>query len=252
MISLSGIKTPFLLSSAVSFTLALLTTVAIKELLKIKRNSREETLNPRKSGSSSIATAIVSVILFSFIGGITYNLFPAHATSLSIPAYEIGIIMFTNGLFRLAAFIEAYKIEAKIGKISTLLVGSLTLAFASALTTISSTALFFALAFSIFGFGMGILYAVSIALILKNGSSAKGHAAGIFESLIGVGNFLGSSIGGIASEYFAPNAPYLLGLLISLSAGFYLWLHLLKNERQNGVFSYLKHMDDMPIILTRI
>jgi predicted MFS family arabinose efflux permease len=231
LISLLGIKTPFFLASTISVTLAIIATVTIKELRKNKQNPNQEALQKRKSSASSIVTAVTSIILFSFIGGIIYNLFPAHATSLGIPAYEIGLIIFTNGLFRLAAFIEAYKIEAKIGKISTFLVGTLTLALASSLTAISSTALFFALAFSIFGLGMGILYAASIALILKSGSSAKGYAAGIFESLIGIGNFLGSSIGGIASEYVALNAPYILSLLISLAASLYQWLCLLKKER---------------------
>jgi len=230
LISLSGIKAPFLLSSAVSFVLALLATMALKEQRKNMQKPKQETPN-HKNSAETIAPAVVSIILFSFIAGIIYNLFPAQATNLNMPAYEIGLIIFANGLFRLAAFTQAYKIEEKIGKSRMFLVGALALALASALTAASSTALFFALAFSIFGLGMGILYAASIAHILKNRSHATGYAAGLFESLIGVGNFLGSSTGGIASEYFSSNTPYILSLLISLAAALYQSLRLKKQKR---------------------
>jgi MFS family permease len=230
LISLSGIKAPFLLSSAVSFVLALLAAMALKEQRKNMQKPKQETPN-QKNSAETIAPAVVSIILFSFIAGIIYNLFPAQATNLNMPAYEIGLIIFANGLFRLAAFTQAYKIEEKIGKTRMFLVGALALALASALTAASSTALFFALAFSIFGLGMGILYAASIAHILKNRSHATGYAAGLFESLIGVGNFLGSSTGGIASEYFSSNTPYILSLLISLAAALYQSLRLKKQKR---------------------
>jgi len=234
LISLSGTKAPFLLSSTVSFILALLAATAIKELQKHPQKPKQEAINQRKNSAEPIAPAVISIILFSFTAGIIYNLFPAHATSLNIPAYEIGLIIFANGLFRLAAFTQAYKIEEKIGKNPMFLAGALTLAIASALTAASSTALFFALAFSIFGLGMGILYAASIAHILKNRSHATGYAAGLFESLIGVGNFLGSSTGGLASEYFSLNTPYILGLLISLAAATYQSLRLTKKRKTHN------------------
>ncbi|MGB9853802.1 MAG: MFS transporter [Candidatus Bathyarchaeales archaeon] len=229
LISLSGIKAPFFLSLAVSFVLALLAAMAIKEQRKNLQKPKQETHN-QKNSAEPIAPAVVSIILFSFIAGIIYNLFPAQATNLNMPAYEIGLIIFANGLFRLAAFTQAYKMEAKIGKTRMFLVGALALALASALTAASSTALFFALAFSIFGLGMGILYAASIAHILKNRSHATGYAAGLFESLIGVGNFLGSSAGGLASEYFSSNTPYILSLLISLAVVAYQSLRLKKQN----------------------
>lgn len=231
LISLSGTKAPFLLSSTVSFILALLAATAIKELQKHPQKPKQEAINQRKNSAEPIAPAVVSIILFSFIAGIIYNLFPAQATNLNMPAYEIGLIIFANGLFRLAAFTQAYKLEEKIGKNPMFLVGALALALASALTAASATALFFALAFSIFGLGMGILYAASIAHILKNRSHATGYAAGLFESLIGVGNFLGSSTGGIASEYFSSNTPYIISLLISLAAAIYQSLRMKKQKR---------------------
>lgn len=241
IISLLGVKTPFALSSAGSFILALAAAAKIKEPPKGGRSLKHESAQPEaQGGKESLAPAVVAVILFSFIGGVIYNLFPAQATSLSIPAYEIGLIMFANGLFRLAAFTQAYKIEAKIGRTRVFLAGALTLAAASALTAASSTTLLFALAFAVFGFGMGILYASSIAHILKSRSHARGYAAGLFESLLGVGTLIGSSTGGLASEYYTHNAPYILCLLLSLAVALYQGIRLLKHKSdQNSAHATL-------------
>ncbi|MEM1589879.1 MAG: MFS transporter [Candidatus Bathyarchaeia archaeon] len=230
LISFLGVKMPFVLSSAATFALAIIAAAKIEEPLDSKHENFQPGAKDGGSCKEPIAAAVVSITLFAFIGGVIYNLFPAQATSLGIPAYEIGLIIFANGFFRLIAFTKAYKIEARIGRTCVFLTGALTLATASALTAVSSTTLLFALSFAIFGFGMGILYASSIAHILEGGSRARGYAAGMFESLLGVGTFLGSSTGGLASDYYAPNAPYILCLLISLAVAFYQTTRLSKHN----------------------
>jgi len=215
LISVIGVKTPFITALIISLTLAFLAVVMVKERLKDELVGESETLASIENRSVSIVGAIVEILLFSSIGGVIFNLFPAYAVSLGIPAYTVGLIMLINGLFRLIAFFETYKIEAKFNRRFVFLTGSLIMAFASALTAIGSTALIFAISFAFFGFGAGILYASSIATLLKDWGAKKGYASGLFESLIGVGYFLGSLTGGFVSEY-APNAPYILGLSISL------------------------------------
>ncbi len=215
LISVLGIKTPFTVSSAISLMLAFLAITMVEERLKSKLVGERETPASTGNHSVSIVGAVVEILLFSSIGGVIFNLFPAYAVGLGIPAYSVGLIMLINGLFRLIAFLETYKIEAKFSRRFMFLTGSLIMAFASALTAIGSTALTFAISFASFGFGAGMLYASSIATLLKDWGSKKGYASGLFESLIGVGYFLGSLTGGFVSEY-APNAPYILGLSISL------------------------------------
>jgi len=96
-----------------------------------------------------------------------------------------------------------------------LLIGSLVLGFASLATFYSGNTLSFLMCFLLFGFGTGISYAVSIALVLKWRKSSTGYAAGVFESLIGTGYFLGPLIGGFLSK-FASNLPYIYGFFLSL------------------------------------
>lgn len=217
LISTLGVKTPFLLSSVISLVLALLSIPLVKEKPK-SRIFVEESSSTSASRDSriSIVGAVMEIILFSFIGGIIFNLFPAYAVGLGIPAYTVGLIMLINGLFRLIAFLETYKFEAKFGRHFMFLLGSLVMALASALTAVGSTTAVFTVSFALFGFGAGVLYASSIATLLKDWGSKKGYAGGLFESLIGVGSFLGSLTGGFVSEY-APNAPYILSLILSLA-----------------------------------
>ena len=73
----------------------------------------------------------------------------------------------------------------------------------------------FSLCFLIFGFGNGISYAASILSVLGRWRGSRGYAAGIFESLIGVGYFIGPLVGGIVSE-LSLEAPYLFSFVLSL------------------------------------
>ena len=222
LISALGIKAkaPFYVSSAISLALSLLTIVIVREMLENKPARKYESSEPSKSTLISISTAVISILLLYSITGIVISLFPAYATSLGIQAYEVGIIMLLNGLFRLIAFFEAYRIKSKVGANRMFLSGSLTLAIASALIAISSTTFMFSIALSALGFGAGILYAASIARILGGRESARGYAAGLFESLIGAGYFLGSLAGGFVAEY-ALNFPYILGALMSLAVALF-------------------------------
>ena len=221
LISIFEIKAPFIFSSILSLSLSLLAAIVVKEKPRENmRHLRGKDEVVAEKGAFALAMAIVSILLFSIVGGIIFNLFPAYAADLGIPEYEIGAIMLLNGVFRLIAFLKAYTIKSRIGSIFTFLFGSLMFASASSLTALSSTTILFSISFSAFGFGAGILYANSISLIFRRLSSIRGYASGVFESLIGAGYFLGSLAGGYVSEY-SPNAPYILGALISLAASIF-------------------------------
>lgn len=224
LISTIGTKTPFTVSSVISLALAFLAIMIVKERLRNKPVEEREASTSSGNRSVSIVGAVVEILLFSTIGGVVFNIFPAYAVGLGIPAYTVGLIMLINGLFRLIAFLETYRIEAKFGRRFMFLTGSLIMVFASALTAVGSTAPTFAISFALFGFGAGVLYASSIAALLKDWGSKKGYAGGLFESLIGVGYFLGSLTGGFVSEY-APNAPYILGLFVSLAVTIFQAVH---------------------------
>jgi MFS family permease len=105
LISVLGIKTPFTLSSAISLMLAFLAITIVEERLKSKLVEEHKTPTSTGNHSVSIVGAVVEILLFSSIGGVIFNLFPAYAVGLGIPAYSVGLIMLINGLFRLIDFI---------------------------------------------------------------------------------------------------------------------------------------------------
>jgi len=217
LISMWSIRATFLFSVWAALSSGLLGFILIVEPTRRGRVEAQP-MNELKGdvgSKGSIATALSSIFLFSSIVGIIVSLFPSYATDLGILPFEIGCIAFGFGVARTLTFYEAYKIEARLGKLGMFLLGSFTLALASLLASASTSILVFLVCFIIFGFGSAICYAASISFILRRWGSSRGVAAGVFESLIGLGYFIGPLVGGIVSEH-APNAPFIYGFILSI------------------------------------
>lgn len=217
LISIWSAKAPFYLSLVVSWFFGLLSLVVVAEPSRRHATRTDETIESRDATENQgpILIVLSSIFLFSSIVGIILSLFPSHAVDLEISPFEIGLITFIFGVSRVVTFYQANRIEARLGKLRMFLLGTAVLAIGSLLTFYSSSVLLFMFCFLIFGFGAGVSYAASISYILRRWRSSRGYAAGVFESLIGLGYFAGPLMGGMVSEY-APNAPYLYGLVLSL------------------------------------
>jgi len=219
LISELSIAAPFIFSMFVAFIFGALSVLMVREperILNADKRSEESLEIDDERDEGSIVAVLAMIFLFSSLVGILTFLFPSYATDLGISAFEIGVIAFAFGVTRTITFYQAPRIEARIKKTGMFLLGSLTLGLASLITFYSNNTLSFLTSFLIFGFGGGISYAASIASVLKWRKSSRGYAAGMFESLIGVGYFVGPLIGGFLSE-FADNAPYLYGFFLSLA-----------------------------------
>ena len=164
-----SIMAPFFFSMLISFFFGMLSIIVVREPRKpldAEKDSRGKLkMNGERDGS--IVVALVTIFLFSSIVSILMSLFPSYARDLGISASEIGVIAFTFGATRVVTFYQAPRIEARIKKTGMLLIGSLVLGFASLATFYSGNTLSFLMCFLLFGFGTGISYAVSIALVLK-------------------------------------------------------------------------------------
>ena len=233
LISKFSIKVPFILSMFIALLFGALSILIIKEPGKVLNGEEPPDGSLRRSSEDnggSIVTVLATIFLFSSIVGILLSLFPSYATDLGISAFEIGVIIFAFSAARTITFYQANRIEACITKSGMLIAGSLALGIASLMTFGSNSTLPFLVCFLVFGFGAGISYAASITLVLRWRKSSRGYAAGSFESLIGVGYFLGPLIGGFLSE-FASNAPYIYGFLLSLTV---LFIQLRHKHRFRG------------------
>jgi DHA1 family quinolone resistance protein-like MFS transporter len=217
LISELSIKAPFFFSVIVALTLGGLSIPIIKEPGRTRHVDEHSQGGSQRNVRriSSILPALVSIFLFSSTVGILVSLFPSYATSLGISPIEIGAVTFAFGAARAVTFYQATGIEAKIKKKGMFLAGALAMSLAAIITFWSRWTLLFMFSFLIFGFGAGVSYAASIASILSWRRSSRGYSAGLFESLIGVGYFIGPLLGGFLSE-FAGNAPYIYVFLLSL------------------------------------
>jgi len=224
LISGYTVKTPFYFSSAVSFSISVLAMFLIDKTPAKQRitkfSTEKHSTKPRSTDlpirdRNAVLTALMSIFLFAFVIGILTSLFPAFATELGIPAHEIGLIMLAFGLTRTIVFSQAMRIEARFKKAGMFLSSSIIFFISSLLTTEGSTTLLFTVAFAAFGVGAGASYSASLSFVLREWGLTRGYAAGIFESIIGFGYFVGSLAGGTVSE-ISLQAPYLLAALVSI------------------------------------
>jgi len=234
LITAFSIKAPFVFALLLSTIFCILSLIIIVEPAKNNKHDVQANLTPEKTSNKHypLVSGLLSIFLFSSVDGIILSLFPAYATKLAISPFNIGWIVFTFGAARVIIFSQANKVEAKIGKTGMLLFGTLLLGAASLLTVFSNTFSQYVICFAFYGSGTGFAYAASIAIVLGRWETTRGHAAGIFESIIGFGYFAGPLIGGALST-FSDVAPYYFGFALSLAVLFIQLFYKTRNQKIN-------------------
>ncbi|MBS7614735.1 MFS transporter [Candidatus Bathyarchaeota archaeon] len=232
LITAFSIKTPFIFAFLLSTIFCILSLIIIVEREKGSDQNIQASLSLKKASNRHypLVPGLLSIFLFSSLDGIILSLFPAYATKLAISAFNIGWIVFAFGVARVIIFSQTNKVEAKIKKKGMLLFGTLLLGAASLLTIISNTFPQYVICFALYGSGTGFAYAASIALVLGRWETTRGHAAGIFESIIGFGYFAGPLIGGALST-FSDVAPYYFGFALSLAVLLVQLFYSTKNQK---------------------
>ncbi len=218
LIEYLNVNTPFFLAASISFTVGLSSLALIRETFK-KQNTLVERQRMRrdKGGLSKFLITISSILLFSFTSGIVYSLFPAFALSLEISPNEIGFLILVIGLFRIIAFFKAEKLERKIGKVGVFLIGSTLLASASLGIAYGKNVFTFTTPLALLGFAFGASYSSALSFMLSR-ESGRGSAAGAFESMLGLGYFIGSVIGGTVAE-INQSMPYIFASTLGFMTG---------------------------------
>ncbi|RJS86018.1 MFS transporter [Candidatus Bathyarchaeota archaeon] len=209
LISVFNPRFPFLVAFCISITLGILSPMIIREERRIKQlEEKEEVKRERRKAHGELLFTASSILLFSFAGGIIYNLFPAFAVSLAITPFEVGVLILMVGLARVVAFFEAESIERKVSKSGVFILGSIIVSVSSLGVAYGGSILFLLPPLTLLGFAFGMSYATAISCMLAGGER-RGSAAGAFESMLGIGYFMGSIIGGAIAE-LSQTAPYIL------------------------------------------
>ena len=219
LINQVSIVAPFFTSMLLSLALWILGILIIEEPAGHRRGYRHESVELKmtiRHDGLAITLILITIFLSSSVMGILMSIFPSYATRIGISALEIGIVIFASQISRVITFYFASRIEARIGRARMFLLGPLAFGAASIMMIQSNNAPSFFLCFLAFGFASGICYTTALTSMLERSSSSRGLAAGAFESLGGIGYFLGSLIGGMLYEV-SSKAPYTYTLCLSLT-----------------------------------
>lgn len=159
---------------------------------------------------------LIYAFLFAFNGAILSTLFPAYATELGVRADLIGLIFLLSGLTQTLTLFLANRLRSKLGERMMLLLSSFFSICSLTIIGLASVMPLFFVGFTIFGLGQGMAYSTAILLVLKGRGSRRGKAAGLFESTLGIGAFIGPLVGGVFYQV-GGIYPYFFGALVSLS-----------------------------------
>jgi MFS family permease len=150
--------------------------------------------------------ALAPLLSFSFVYGLTMTtistFFPRYAAGLELDAALWGTVLSSLMAGRLVAFIVSGRVLASLGprrsQLSFLLVAT---AFPALSVAGGAGATSLILSSFITGGSLGIVYAATLNAMLSGPAETRGRAAGLFESVLGFGSFIGPALaGGLASS----------------------------------------------------
>jgi len=219
LINQASIIAPFFTSMLLSLILWVLSILITEEPAGHRRGCKHESVGLKMTiqhDGLAIILILITVFLSSSVTGILMSIFPSYATRIGISALEVGVVIFASQISRVITFYFASRIEAKIGRAGMFILGPLAFGAASAMMIQSNNTSLFFLCFLAFGFASGICYTTALTSMLERSSSSRSLAAGTFESLGGIGYFLGSLLGGMLYEV-SSKAPYAYTLCLSLT-----------------------------------
>jgi MFS family permease len=229
LISLLGIEAPFYFVTSITFPTAILAILILKEpKARIHREDRGrrqehkegEALGPRHLIALGVAA------LQGFFTGILLSIFPAQAVAANVSPWEVGLATLLSGVTRILAFYIVPFMKANLGRPRLLTIGIFLHSVAVLPLSIGFSPQLFYITFLLTGLASGITYAASLATLLEE-EGGRGGRAGSFESMIGLGYFLGPVVGGAAADV-SPSTPYIVCLGLSLIAGMVQALYLSK------------------------
>ncbi len=137
---------------------------------------------------------------YGFAGTGFLSYFPVTAYRLNVSSVYVGTYEALMGLLRLVAMVGAGMMLGKLAsKTTKLLPLGVLAAFLAPLGLLCGSG-FWAISPALLGLFLGLTYAMSIHGVLESEGS-RGTKAGIFESAIGAGSFVGPLIMGLFASY---------------------------------------------------
>jgi MFS family permease len=162
------------------------------------------------------------IVCYGIIWGVITTIFPGYANSLGISPVLIGFLFSAFGVTRIFSYATAHR-YSKFGEMRTLL--SVSLVIFVGLLTIAIFPAFPALLAGVLliGGGVGVVFPVTIDLVLRNFSAERtGAAVASYETVINLGETVGPYVFGMLTALATVGRSFLLmsifGILMALFA----------------------------------
>jgi len=215
---LFGDKTPFLASLVVSILGMFILFWAKNEKPNKVKINRKRITNILKNNVLLRVSAVA--IGFHFVTfGVNFGFLPILIENLGGSKTNIGDIATLSQLGGILGMVLSAWLISKIGIRKSMIIGSSCMILSLVLVSyIENLSIIAGLQF-ISGFGRGILYTITITLILFNfEDNSRGLAMGAYQAYYALGMFLGPAISGIVVNSFGINAIFWLSSLITFIA----------------------------------
>jgi len=209
------IRTPFLVACAVLFFTSTLLFLGTRAHIDKSRHVIHPAESAEPVRADSTVFPLIHAFLVAFTAATLSAIFPAYATQLRVSADQIGLMFLLSGLTQTLTVLLASRLQSTLGEGTMLLLSSFLLLCSLAMIGLILTVQLFLVSFTIFGLGQGLAYSTAIFSVLKGSGTRRGKAAGVFESTLGVGFFMGPLVGGILYQ-LGGSYPYFFGAFLSL------------------------------------
>ena len=215
---LFGDKTPFLASLVVSILgMFILFWAKNEKPNKLKINRKRITDILKNNVLLRVSAVAIGFHFVTF--GVNFGFLPILIENLGGSKTNIGDIATLSQLGGILGMVLSAWLISKIGIRKSMIIGSSCMILSLVLVSyIENLSIIAGLQF-ISGFGRGILYTITITLILFNfEDNSRGLAMGAYQAYYALGMFLGPAISGIVVNSFGINAIFWLSSLITFIA----------------------------------
>ena len=192
-----------------------------REELKQERGALgSKDMSSKSIDKTILAWSFLAIILWGYLTGTVTNLFPVYSVMLGFSKTMTGMFSTIQSIAAVMAFWSVGLLSARLGKLSSTLMGALSCA-AIAIVPVYRDPASIAFAMAMFGLGTGIIHPTARAAVLELSSSRRGYYIGILESLSTGGMSIGAVVGGALATYLNPESPYyfasLMAMIVSLA-----------------------------------
>ncbi|MGQ9781497.1 MAG: MFS transporter [Nitrososphaeria archaeon] len=139
--------------------------------------------------------------LYAFTSLIIVTFFPIYCETRNMSVENVGYALTTMNLGRIIAFLAPVHARNIFGKGRTPIICAAFVSFFSLVVIFDTLIQYLYVELFLLGFSLGIMYSVVLGEIMIMAGEQRGYYAGVFESILGTGFFLGPFLGGVVASF---------------------------------------------------